>query len=97
MGWAGGRKEPKKPQPRRWPGPGPGLRVWLSWKDVGDAGLTYGETGEGHHTHLGPGKSRAGLWAAQVLPGQQETSRAGIIQFDIGETQVDWVPLAEMN
>lgn len=33
----------------------------------------------------------------QVLPGRQETRGAGIIQLEITETEMHWVPFAEMN
>lgn len=34
---------------------------------------------------------------AQVLPGQQEARGAGIIQFEITEAEMHWIPFAEMN
>lgn len=36
-------------------------------------------------------------WGAQVLPGQQETRSAGIIQPEITGTDVHWMSFAEMN
>lgn len=38
-----------------------------------------------------------GPLGAQVLPGQQETRGAGIIQFEITEAEMHWMPFAEMN
>lgn len=38
-----------------------------------------------------------GPLGAQVLLDQQETRGAGIIQFEITETEMHWMPFAEMN
>lgn len=66
---------------------------------MGDAGVRYGDSWgrtSGPHRDTVREKVRGPL-GVQVLPGQQETRGAGIIQCEITETEMLSMPFAEMN